>query len=85
MIWMKVKDIMDSETTLEKTHEQSIYTRKRQPGRDGEVDGGEDHHAGDVHGDHQLVAGRVLHVCDVGRCLGSIIRIIETFENEKRV
>ena len=37
---------------------------------DGEVDGGEYHHAGDVDSDYQLVE-RVLHVDDVGCCLGS--------------
>ena len=36
------------------------------PGGDGQVDGGEDHHAGHVHCDHQLV--RVFHA-DVGRRL----------------
>ena len=38
------------------------------PGGDGQVDGGEDHHAGHVHGDHQLVGG-VVHVGDVCGCL----------------
>ena len=53
--------------------------------RDRDVDGGEHHHAGDVHGDHQLVAGRVLRVGDVGRCLGSIGFVLKTVKEYRNL